>query len=227
MNIGIMGGTFNPIHYGHLILANKVIERFCLDKVIFMPAAIPPHKESQEIIEPYHRFIMTILATVAHPKMEVSDLEIRRGGKSYSIETVADLRKCYPSETAFFFIAGCDAFWEIATWKEIDKLFRSCHFIISNRSGEVVEAGKVLEMLSKRVIPNYPDLTFQDGGIAPNFNCLKIMPSHSRYAIFLTQIPAIDISSSDIRRHIANRNSIKYLVPEPVEDYIIKNRLYQ
>lgn len=222
-----MGGTFNPIHYGHLILANEAIEKFRLEKVIFVPAATPPHKESQEIIDPYHRFIMTILATLAHPRMEVSDIEIRRGGKSYSIETVEDLKKFYPAETAFFFIVGCDAFWEIATWKEIDRLFRSCHFIISNRSTEMVEARKVLKMLDETVIPYYPDLTFRDGGIDPSFDCLRIIPSDSLYAIFLTQIPAIDISSSDIRRYLARRKSIKYLVSEAVEEYIIKYRLYQ
>jgi nicotinate-nucleotide adenylyltransferase len=128
---------------------------------------------------------------------------------------------------AFFFIVGCDAFWEIFTWKEVDRLFRSCHFIISNRSAEVVDTGKVLDMLGKTVIPHYPDLTFRDGGIDPSFECLKIIPSNSLYAIFLAQIPAIDISSTDIRRHIAHRKSIRYLVPEPVEKYIIKNRLYQ
>lgn len=222
-----MGGTFNPIHYGHLIIANEAIERFRLEKVIFVPAATPPHKESQEIIEPYHRLIMAILATVTHPKMEVLDLEIRRGGKSYSIETVEELKKSFTIKTTFFFIVGCDAFWEIATWKEVDRLFRSCHFIISNRSVGVVETGKVLEMLGQTVIPYYPDLTFQDGGRDPGFDCLKIIPSNSLYSIFLNQIPAIDISSTDIRRYIACRKSIKYLVPEPVEEYIIKHHLYQ
>ena len=227
MKIGIMGGTFNPIHYGHLILANEATERFQLDKVIFVPAATPPHKESQEIIGPYHRFIMTVLATVAHPKMEISDLEIQRGGKSYSIETVEELKKSYPSETAFFFIVGCDAFWEIATWKEVDRLFRSCHFIISNRSAGIVETGEVLEMLGQTVIPHYQGLTFQDGGIDSGFGCSKIIPFNSSYAIFLTRIPAIDISSTDIRRRIAHSKSIKYLVPEAVEEYTIKHRLYQ
>jgi nicotinate-nucleotide adenylyltransferase len=227
MKIGIMGGTFNPIHYGHLIIANQAIERFQLEKVIFVPSATPPHKQSREIIEPCHRFIMTIMATVTHSKMEVSDLEIRRGGKSYSIETVEELKNSFPSETDFFFIVGCDAFWEIATWKEAARLFRSCHFIISNRFAGVVKAEKVLEMLSQTVIPYFPDLTFKDGGIDPSFDCLKIIPSNSSYAIFLTQIPAIDISSTDIRSYIASGKSIKYLVPEPVEKYIIKFHLYQ
>ena len=182
MKIGIMGGTFNPIHYGHLILANEATERFQLDKVIFVPAATPPHKESQEIIGPYHRFIMTVLATVAHPKMEISDLEIQH---------------------------------------------LSCFHYPGRAVRDNKMTGAVLEMLGQTVIPHYQGLTFQDGGIDSGFGCSKIIPFNSSYAIFLTRIPAIDISSTDIRRRIAHSKSIKYLVPEAVEEYIIKHRLYQ
>jgi nicotinate-nucleotide adenylyltransferase len=227
MKIGIMGGTFNPIHYGHLILANEVMDQFQLDRIIFVPAFIPPHKESQEIVEPYHRLVMTVLATVSHSKMEVSDLEIRRGGRSYSIETVEELKKSYLPEAQFFFIVGCDTFWEIATWREVDRLFRSCHFIISNRSTRIVETEEVLNMLKQTVVPLYQGLTFREGDPDPVFNSFRIFPSNSLYTIFLVQIPAIDISSSNIRKRIVRGQSIKYLMPEPVEEYIIKHKLYQ
>jgi len=227
MNIGIMGGTFNPIHYGHLILANEIKERFHLEKIIFIPAFMPPHKEARDIIDPTHRLIMTVLATVNHPHLEVSDLEIRRGGRSYSIETIEELKSHYSARTRFFFIVGCDTFWEIATWKSVDRLFRSCNFIISNRANRAVNNREVLEMLSQTVVPLYEGLSFINGGRDLEFNCDKIFPSDSLYAIFLAEVPAIDISSSDIRQRIAKGKTIKYLVPEPVEEYIIKHKLYQ
>lgn len=224
MRIGILGGTFNPIHYGHLISANEVMERFRLQKVIFIPAARPPHKEQQGLIDAHHRWMMTLLATLSHPRMEVSAIEIEREGKSYSIHTVEALKRSYPPETELFFIEGCDAFMEVATWREVDRLFRACNFIINARPGYPLEG--LREMLEETVTPLYRDLSFRDVGRDELTNCLQIVSSGSPYVIYLAEAILVEISASDIRRRLAQGRTIRYLVPDTVEQYLRKHGLY-
>ncbi|MEI9477177.1 MAG: nicotinate-nucleotide adenylyltransferase [Deltaproteobacteria bacterium] len=131
--IGLFGGTFNPIHLGHLRGAEDIRESFGLDRVVFLPAAIPPHKLRDDVIEPRPRLEMVKLATLANPFFSVSDVEIERSGKSYSIDTLRYFRERQPD--SFFFILGMDAFVEIETWKEYQKLFSLCNFIVMARPG--------------------------------------------------------------------------------------------
>jgi nicotinate-nucleotide adenylyltransferase len=195
--IGIMGGTFDPIHIGHLVVANEVLNTYNLDKIIFVPAGKPPHKKG-----PYanclHRYLMTNMATVSNEKFEVSDIEIKREGKSYTLETLEELMN-RQENAELFFITGADAITELPNWHEPEKLLKLCKFIAVMRPGydrEYLE-GKIEEFKEK-------------------YNC----------CIEILQAPMLQISSTDIRKRIKNNKVVKYLLPESVERYILKNNLY-
>lgn len=193
MRIGILGGTFNPIHYGHLLVAAEVREKFDLEKVIFVPSACPPHKNHPHIAPPQDRYQMTVLATQSNPFFSVSNLELERSGKSYSIETVKELLNIYGKDTELYFITGTDAILEIYTWKDREELLKLCQFVVVTRPG--FDARKIERKILKQ--------------------------------IHLIEIPGLDISSTDIRRRIKEKKSIKYLLPEKVEEYIDEHGLYQ
>jgi nicotinate-nucleotide adenylyltransferase len=189
--IGLLGGTFNPIHNGHLFLASQAKEKFKLDKVIFIPSALPPHKEEKDLVNSKHRYIMTILATLDNDDFIVSDIEIHRGGKSYTLDTLKEIKKIYGEDLSLYFIAGYDVISELDTWKESEEILNLCTFIIANR-------------------PGYP---------------LKIKEGYQKHVEELN-IPELEISSTEIREKIKNRESIKYLVPDLVYKYIYKYSLY-
>src|SRR5574337_1821994 len=133
MNIGILGGSFNPIHIGHLIAAEEVFTRRALSKVIFVPTGIAPHKESRDLIDSFHRYQMVKDAISDNDHFEVSDLEIKRTGKSYTIDTVKGFREIYGEGHHLYLIMGTDMINEISTWKDIDALSAMCRFIVVNR----------------------------------------------------------------------------------------------
>lgn len=196
--ICLMGGTFDPIHYGHLVVAEEVRQKFNLDKVIFMPAGRPPHKKGKMISEPHHRVNMTLLATASNPYFEVSTLEVERRGPSYTIDTIQEVKKAYGLEKVYF-ITGADAVLEILSWREVEKLLSMTTFIAATRPGyDLHSLEDTLNTLPKDIIK-------------------KILP---------LEVPALSISSSDIRTRVREGRSIKYLLPEPVEAYMQKNRLY-
>lgn len=196
--ICLMGGTFDPIHYGHLVVAEEVRQRFNLDKVIFMPTGRPPHKKGKVISEPHHRVNMTLLATASNPYFEVSTLEVERRGPSYTIDTVQDIKKAYGLEKVYF-ITGADAVLEILSWREVEKLLSITTFIAATRPGyDLHNLEDILNNLPKDIIK-------------------KILP---------LEVPALSISSSNIRTRVREGRSIKYLLPESVEAYMKKNRLY-
>ncbi|NLK73516.1 MAG: nicotinate-nucleotide adenylyltransferase [Clostridiales bacterium] len=197
--IGIMGGTFDPIHYGHLVLSEQVRSEFDLDKIIFVPAGIPPHKNKESVTENMHRYFMTVLATIHNPNFTVSDIEVKSEEVSYTIYTIETLKRMNEYEEMYF-IVGADAILEIETWKDYDKLLGSCHFVAGTRPGNESQAlVEKIEMLRN------------------SFNA----------KIHLLKVPALDISSTDIRNSVAAGKSIKYLVPDAVEQYIYKNGLYK
>ena len=129
MKIGILGGTFNPIHLGHLHLALEVRSKMGLDEILFIPAGIPPHKIDEDLASPADRFKMVEMAISDYPFFKISDFEIKRAEKSYSIDTVRALKKNHPSNE-FFFIIGLDAFMEIESWKDSTFLLQTVHFIV-------------------------------------------------------------------------------------------------
>lgn len=135
MKIGIVGGTFNPIHIGHLILAEEALWKLKLDKVIFVPSYLPPHKEEEKILDPEHRFKMILLAIEGNPKFEISRIEIDAKQTSYSIDTIKKFKEQFGAKAEIFFITGSDSLKELFSWKKIDEIFELSNFIVAKRPG--------------------------------------------------------------------------------------------
>lgn len=198
--IAIMGGTFDPIHYGHLVVAEAVRDKFNIERVLFMPTGNPPHKMDKSVTSSEHRYLMTVLATVTNSYFDVSRIEIDRGGYTYTIDTVSELKKIISNDTVVYFITGADAIHQIFTWKEPEKLFGLCEFVAVTRPGY-----------------NKANL----------FNAVENIKKCFESKIHFLEVPSLDISSSDIRTRIKDRKSIKYMLPEEVENYIYKFELYK
>jgi nicotinate-nucleotide adenylyltransferase len=214
--LGILGGTFNPVHYGHLAAADEVRGRLKLDRVLFIPSAIPPHKPKEEVPSAVHRMEMVSLAISGNPCFELSDIEIRRGGRSYTIDTIAALRRYHP-EAELFFITGLDSFLEIQTWNHWDKLMALCEFVVLSRPGYRFADLSRIDFMR----PAAGELAGLDGG-----ERIQSIVRSGAVTVFLEMIPLYDISSTDIRRRVKEGRSIKYLLPEAVETYIINHKLY-
>ncbi len=188
MKIGILGGTFNPVHIGHLILAEEARVHLKLDKVIFVPCYLPPHKSSKGVIAAPHRLNMLERAVAAHPDFYVSDIETKAKVKSYTFSTLEKLREVYAYPVKLFLIVGSDALEELPHWKNFGRIARLAEVVVAER-------------------PEFP---------------VKRRPSWAR----IIQVTRVGISSSDVRDRIKKGLPIRYLVPEKVESYIVKNRLY-
>jgi len=197
-SLGILGGTFDPVHYGHLIAAEYARHEYKLEKVIFMPAARPPHKELTEVLDSNHRYEMVKRAIAGNPAFVLSNLEMKRTGNSYTIDTIRYLISEYP-ETAIFFIMGADSLLTMMTWKDYQTLAQLCQFVVVTRPGYVIQKDDpVLEQLPSELWDN----------------------------VHFLPIPGLDISSSDIRQRVAAGRPIKYLLPSDVEEYIMETGLY-
>ena len=212
--IGIFGGTFNPIHAGHVKAAVEVQRIFALDKVLLIPSYIPPHKETPDIAPPRCRLQMVKLAVASYPQFMPSSVEIDAKGRSYSVLTLSKLKRRYP-DALMFFILGMDAFLEIRTWRDYKKVLEQCHFIVISRPGyELKDAKNVLgEEYADRIIrvSNSPELD-------------QNLRQGSK--IFLLSIPSLDVASKVIRKKIKKGESISNLVDRSVEEYIRSNALY-
>jgi nicotinate-nucleotide adenylyltransferase len=224
VRLGLMGGTFNPIHYGHLVAANEVREAFALDPVIFVPAAVPPHKELTEIIDPRHRLMMTMLATITNPHFVVSSVEIDRPGASYTVDTVAQLKPLYHEPVTIYFIVGIDAFLEIAAWRHPDVLLGSCHTIVTSRPGYNLH--ELAPSTLRQVSEMYPCVTFEPLAEKRPLDNPGFQVRGTPYQIYLQEVSGLDISSTDIRQRTKAGRSIRYLLPDSVEAYIRKYQLY-
>ena len=211
MKLGILGGTFDPIHLGHLRTAEEIGELLDLDRVLLIPAARPPHKNCEEVTPFSHRLRMTKIATAPSSRLEVLDLEGKRQGASYSIETLKELDAQFGAESLFYFILGEDAFLEIETWKDFRELFSYAHFVIIQRAG--VDSSHLTRLIS--------ELGAVSGPQSPD---LHTMPSGNR--IFRLVPTCMDISSTTIREAIRLGRSTRYLVPEKVLNYIRQKGLY-
>ena len=135
MRIGILGGTFDPVHKGHIYLAKKVCAKLRLDKIIFIPSYLPPHKIGVKVTSARHRFNMLKLAIHGNKKFKISDMEIRRKGRSYSVETLRRLRKKYGQKAELFFITGSDSLKELDKWKNLKEILTLCRFVVVKRPG--------------------------------------------------------------------------------------------
>lgn len=200
--VGVMGGTFDPIHYGHLVAAEAVRAKLSLSRVVFVPAGHPPHKRDRLVSEGRHRYLMTVMATVANPQFDVSRIEVDRPGPSYTVDTVRSFRETLGPDVELWFITGLDAVREILTWREPEAFVRLCRIAAVTRPGYRVEE---IEAVRRQVLA-------LAGGHEGHFEVLEV--------------PALAISSSDIRRRVHAGEPIKYLVPESVETYITKIGLY-
>ena len=210
--VGLFGGTFNPIHLGHLRGAEEIRESFGLEEVIFTPAAIPPHKEAEGMMDPLHRLEMVQRATLKNPWFSVSDIELKRPGKSYSIDTLRYFKEIH--QGSLFFILGGDAFFEIETWREYETLFSLCHFIVMTRPSSQ-KKGEAIEL---------PE------GLAPFFGYDPVIEGWIHVSgnhLYLKEITFLDISSTQVRELIEKGGSVRYLIPTEVEAYIEEKGLYR
>jgi len=215
LRIGLLGGTFNPVHAGHIRAAEEVKRKFRLEKVLFVPSAIPPHKRSAAIASAEDRLRMVRLACRGRKGLSSSPIEIEAGGTSYSILTLEKIRGRFTG-AEIFFIVGVDAFLEIGTWRDYRRVLEQCHFIVISRPGyELPEARSVLGgKLAARMI----ELGSEESLPAPRAGEPRI---------FLVPLASLDISSTDIRRRARRGQALRGLVPPAVETYIRRHRLYQ
>jgi len=153
--VGILGGTFNPIHLGHLLIAQDALEQAGLERVLFIPTAQPPHKPLAGNVSAQHRLRMLKLAIAGNPQFAVDDLEIRRGGKSYSVETLAELQERLPAAD-FYFIIGADSLVELPQWYQAERLVKLCRFLVFERPGYTAKPGRRLAGLRYRRLATHP-----------------------------------------------------------------------
>lgn len=202
MRLGVMGGTFDPIHIGHLVTAEEARFQFRLDSVVFVPSSRPPHKTGAPQSGVEHRLKMAELAVEGNDATTVSDLEARRQGLSYTIDTLRELHRLRGPSVELYFITGADAILEILTWKDPEELLAESRFIAATRPGYRLE--RLKEALPRK-------------NSAGELSIAKV---------FTMEIPALAISSTDIRERVATGRPFRYLVPEAVWRYIGENRLY-
>lgn len=195
--IGIFGGTFDPVHYGHLVCAEQLREAAGLDVVMFMPCSRQPHKPRYAPSSPAHRLAMLRAATRRRQEFLVSDLEIRRGGVSYTSDTVLELRSFLGKRPEMWLMLGMDAFLDMPGWKDPAAVERECRFAVATRPG-YTGTGHIRKTLK------------------------RALAGKCRFV----EITGLDISSTGIRRRVARGKSIRFLLPDPVEAYIKKTGLY-
>ena len=197
--IGVLGGSFDPLHYGHLILADQIRQDANLDKVVLIPAYVSPFKTADMPAEGHHRLEMLKIAAEGHPGFEISDIELKKDGPSYTYDTLAELKKTLPVDDEIYFIMGTDTFMHISEWKMSEELIRNFGFIIGLRKGYDEEAlEKYIEDLKSKY------------------------PLNAEYI----RIPELEISSTDIKQRIREGKSVRFLLPDGVIEYIKKNGLY-
>jgi nicotinate-nucleotide adenylyltransferase len=213
--IGLFGGTFDPIHNGHLRAAAVVARRFSLDQVRFIPSAIPPHKRTAEMAEAGHRMAMVELAVRGRRRFVASPVEVEAGSTSYSVVTLEKVRKEVP-RAVLFFLLGADAFVEIETWREWRRVLEQCRFIVVTRPGtELSQAWKTLGEPYRRTI----------AGVGPGVRLSEDFLDAHR--VFLFPFDALPVSSTEVRLRVRKGLSLWGLVPRPVECYIRREKLYQ
>jgi nicotinate-nucleotide adenylyltransferase len=191
-----MGGTFDPIHHGHLVTAEEALWQFDLDEVIFVPTGQPWMKADREVTPAEHRYLMTVIATASNPRFSVSRIEVERQGPTYAVDTLQELRRMAEEELELYFITGADAMLEILHWKDPERVLSEAHFIAATRPGYDIAR------FEREAPTSDPRVTVMD-------------------------VPALAISSTDIRRRVEVGEPIRYLVPEGVQTYIDKAGLYR
>jgi nicotinate-nucleotide adenylyltransferase len=193
-----MGGTFDPIHFGHLVTAEEALVQFNLDRVLFMPTGIPALKVREDVTYAEDRYLMTVLATASNPDFDVSRMEVDRPGLTYTVDTLRDLRDLHGPSTRLFFITGADAVWDIVSWRDAETVADLATFIGATRPGYDLDAARRAHE-----------------------------EAATRFHIEYVEVPALAISSTDIRTRVRERRPISYLTPGPVVSHIEKRGLYR
>ena len=212
--VGIFGGTFDPIHYGHLRIAAEIVKTVGLQKLHFVPAGMPRLRHSP-VASPQHRVEIVRLAIQKNPDFVLDEREINRDGVSYSIDTVREFKQEFGEEVRLCFVLGADAFINLPEWSNWKELFNLCHFIVSTRPGYTLTLIKELlskelrEECSQRWVSNTESLRKDTSGL-----------------IFIASTTMLDISATSIRAHIAVGRSVRHLVPSVTVNYISENKLY-
>ena len=192
MKLGIMGGTFDPIHHGHLVAASEVAHLFDLDEVVFVPTGEPWQKNGRKVAEAEDRYLMTVIATASNPRFRVSRTDVDRPGPTYTIDTLRELRALHGPSTELYFITGADALAQMLTWHNYEEMFELAHFVGCTRPGH-----------------HLADPGLPEGRVS------------------LVEVPALAISSSEVRERVRAAEPIWYLVPDGIVQYINKRRLYR
>jgi nicotinate-nucleotide adenylyltransferase len=224
MRIGIMGGTFDPIHLGHLRAAEEIYWAFGMDRIIFVPAARPPHKEEAVVASALHRYEMVSLATVFTPYFTVSPIELHREGKSYSVETVREFQKMTGPDTRLYFVVGVDAFLEMSAWRDAEELLRLTRVIVTARPGWRLDEVESLLTPEQRRLLGQPSFRYLKVG---EIDAAQVEKSPAPRQVLLVEVVSLDIASREIRQLVEAGRSIRHLVPDTVAAYMAKNRLYQ
>ena len=199
MNVGVLGGTFDPIHIGHLIAAQECVHALNLQKVLFAPASQPPHKAPGSVSPVYHRVRMVELAIYSNPAFEISRVDLDRIGRSYTFETLELLREQLGPEVELFFIIGMDSLAELGTWREPSRVISLCRLAVLNR-------------------PPYQEV---------DLSALEAEIPGISERVDMVRMPGIGVASHDLRARVASGLPIRYQVPEAVERYIIRSGLYK
>ncbi len=189
--LGVMGGTFDPVHHGHLVAASEVAATFGLDEVVFVPTGQPSFKQHDRVTLAEHRYLMTVVATASNPQFTVSRADIDRPGLTYTVDTLRDLKAERP-DAELFFITGADAVEQILTWKDAQELFSMAQFVAVTRPGHTLS--------------------------------VEGLPADR---VHVVEIPALAISSTDVRARAQAGKPVWYLVPDGVVQYIAKHQLYR
>ena len=196
LRIGLMGGTFDPIHFGHLILAEQAWEKYNLDRVLFITAADPPHKAGLDVTDARHRFEMTRLAVEGNDHFEISTVELDRPGPSYTIDTIRQVLGLYGEGTCVYLLVGADEARTFLSWRDPYGIKELATVVVANRPG------------------------------CPVSDALSALPPDLADGIEPLSMPGVDISSTDLRERVSLSRSIRYLVPDAVEEYIMSTNLY-
>jgi nicotinate-nucleotide adenylyltransferase len=220
MRIGLFGGTFNPVHLGHLRAALEVREGFCLDEIVMIPAALPPHKMPGVVADASDRLAMLNLAIEDTTGLNTSDVELKRKGPSYTIDTVYHFKRTLPDKSMIYLIMGLDAFLEIDTWKSYEELLAQLPLIVINRPSSNCQASDdawitMKDFLISKISADYAFSTSQSCYLAEN-----------KQAIYVFEVTALDISSTIIRKRIKEGRSIEFLVPPKIAEFVNNKGLY-
>ena len=201
MRLGLLGGTFDPVHYAHLLLAERCREQCRLDRVVFVPSAVPPHKRDRELTPAPARIEMLELAIAGHEQLAISRCEVDRGGVNYTVDTLRRFRDEEP-QTQLFFLLGADMLHDLPSWREADRVCELATIVAVRR----------------------------DGVAEPDFACLASLVAPERIELFRkhqVEMPVVGLSSTEIRRRVAAGLSIRYMTPRAVEKYVEAHALYR